>query len=75
MFVLGVTSTNRAIFSDLGNLDWSETTATHKHGSHAETKPDRTIFTKWGKNGLHPSRPQTLFKSSENLSVDRLYKI
>lgn len=40
---------------------------THKHGSPAETKPDSTIFTQRGKNGLHPSRPQTLFKSSENI--------
>jgi hypothetical protein len=40
-------------------------TISRQHGSPAETKPDRTIHTQRGKNELHPSRPQTLFKSSE----------
>jgi hypothetical protein len=26
-------------------------TRSHEHGSHAEIKPDRTIFTQGGKNG------------------------
>jgi hypothetical protein len=48
------------------------------HGRPAKTKPDLTICTQ-GKNGRHSSRPQTLFKSSANpsinLCVQKIYEI
>ncbi len=40
--------------------------APHKHGRAAETKPAATIFTHSCPFKGHPSRPQTLFKSSED---------
>jgi len=46
------------------------TNPTLKHGSPAEAEPDRTICTQLVKMGGHPSRPQTFFKSTENLSTD-----
>jgi hypothetical protein len=45
------------------------TTKNHEHGRPAEIKPEITMFTQGVKNARHPSRPQTSFKSTENLSL------
>ena len=43
---------------------------THKHGLHAVRILVETVLAQGLKMGRHPSRPQTLLKSFENLGIN-----